>query len=127
MQPKPLKGLRHIALNVKLLEACITFYKDMLGMKIVWQPDNDNYYLSFGDDNLALHRAPFDFHPGRDQHLDHLGFFLDSPEEVDRWHDYLAECGIKISAKPKTHRDGSRSCYVLDPDGNLVQLIYIPK
>lgn len=125
-QPKPTAGLRHVALHVKNLSECVHFYTALLGMKIVWQPDADNYYLSSGQDNLALHRAPADFAPAKHQHLDHLGFFLTEQDEVDRWHEFLRANNVQIVAAPKDHRDGTRSFYCADPDGNVVQVIYYP-
>ena len=119
-------GLRHLALTVKNLEACVTFYTDIIGMTIEWQPDNDNVYLTSGNDNLALHRAPADFMPGKHQRLDHLGFIIDTPEAVDEWHQHFVENHINIKMKPKTHRDGARSFYATDPDGNPVQMIFHP-
>jgi catechol 2,3-dioxygenase-like lactoylglutathione lyase family enzyme len=94
-------------------------------MKIVWQPDADNIYLSSGTDNLALHRAPADFTAAQHQRLDHIGFFLDDNKDVDMWHEYLRAQQVKIIAAPKDHRDGTRSFYCADPDGNVVQMIYI--
>lgn len=125
-KPKPHSGLRHVALHTKNLESCVTFYRDLLGMTLVWQPDADNYYFSSGTDNLALHRAPADFAPSKHQHLDHMGFFLATPQEVDEWHDYLAANQVKIMKAPKDHRDGTRSFYFADPDGNVIQMIYYP-
>ena len=104
-------GLRHVALYVAQLDACQHFYCDLLGMQIVWQPDADNIYLSSGSDNLALHRAPAAIPPDAPQRLDHLGFFLKTPEEVDAWHDYLVAHSVTIKAAPKNHRDGTRSFY----------------
>jgi hypothetical protein len=43
---------------------------------------------------------------------------------VDAWHDYLSFHGVAIVAPPRTHRDGTRSLYCKDPDGNTVQLLY---
>jgi catechol 2,3-dioxygenase-like lactoylglutathione lyase family enzyme len=126
MTPNKTLGLRHLALFTKELEACAHFYTHLLGMAVVWQPDADNIYLSSGTDNLALHRAPQDFNPSKDQHLDHLGFFLQEKSDVDQWHSYLKTQGIAISAAPKDHRDGTRSFYCLDPEGNSVQLIWVP-
>ena len=125
-KPKPHAGLRHVALLVNHLSECVHFYSDLLGMKIVWQPDEDNVYLSSGSDNLALHRAPAEFDAAKHQRLDHIGFFLEERDEVDRWHDYLRAHQVKITAKPKDHRDGTRSFYCADPDGNIIQMIYYP-
>lgn len=125
-RPKPTVGLRHIALYVSKLNECVHFYTELLGMKIIWQPDNDNIYLTTGDDNLALHKASADFTPAPHQRLDHLGFFLSTRKEVDEWHAYLQGQGVRIQAAPKDHRDGTRSFYCADPDGNSVQMIYYP-
>lgn len=124
--PKPLTGLRHVALFVTQFEECEHFYTNLLGMSIVWRPDKDNLYLSLGDDNLALHRAAPNFSPNEYQRLDHFGFFLDSPDEVDRWFEYLYAHHASIKASPKNHRDGTRSFYCADPDGNIIQMIYYP-
>ena len=40
--------------------------------------------------------------------------------------DGIESRGVAIVAKPKTHRDGARSCYVTDPDGNTIQIIHHP-
>lgn len=126
-KPKPHRGLHHVALFVKNFEACEHFYVNLLGLRIDWQPDSDNLYLTSGNDNFALHRAPLDFNPAKHQHLDHIGFFLKEANDVDDWHNYLMNEGVTIKAKPKDHRDGTRSFYCSDPDGNIVQMIYYPR
>ncbi|MEO8401171.1 MAG: VOC family protein [Gammaproteobacteria bacterium] len=125
-RPKPTGGLHHVALFVKNFAACEHFYTQLLGMLIDWRPDDNNLYLTTGNDNLALHRAPEDFNPAKHQRLDHIGFFLAEREEVDVWFNYLKAHNVQIKALPKDHRDGTRSFYVGDPDGNTVQLIYYP-
>jgi catechol 2,3-dioxygenase-like lactoylglutathione lyase family enzyme len=124
-KPKPHAGLRHLALFTSNFDACAKFYTEFLGMTIDWQPDADNIYLTSGSDNLALHRAPADFVAAPHQRLDHLGFFLQDRNDVDVWHDYLRSLNVEIKAPPKDHRDGTRSFYCADPDGNVVQMIYI--
>lgn len=125
-QPDAALGLRHVALRVVNLEACERFYVDLLGMRVEWRPDPDNLYLTTGSDNLALHRvvrvAPVDAM----QRLDHIGFIVHKPEHVDEWCAFLHARGVTILKLPKTHRDGARSFYCADPEGNVVQVIYHP-
>lgn len=125
-RPKPTSGMRHVALNVTQLEACEKFYVDLMGMVVEWRPDPDNIYLTSGNDNLALHRSTSDAAPSGPQHLDHIGFIIDEIEQVDAWYNFLADNGVPIKKPLKTHRDGARSFYCEDPDGNVVQLIFHP-
>jgi catechol 2,3-dioxygenase-like lactoylglutathione lyase family enzyme len=115
-------GLRHLALNVNDLAAMKRFYVEMLGFAVEWEPDSDNVYLSSGIDNLALHAGS---RPDAGA-LDHLGLIVRAADDVDRWAAFLESHGVTIEAKPKTHRDGARSCYFSDPDGNKVQIIHHP-
>jgi len=122
--PPAMSGLHHVALYVEDLAACEHFYVDLLGMQVEWRPDDDNVYLSSGKDNLALHRART--RAGENQRLDHIGFTLRQAQDVDEWHSFLSTRGVEIRTPPKTHRDGARSFYCLDPDGTLVQMIFHP-
>lgn len=123
-RPPAHAGLRHVALFVQDLEACERFYVDLLGLHVEWRPDEDNVYLSSGQDNLALHRAPGPAPSGAV--LDHIGFLLRRIEDVDPWHVFMRDNGAPIAAVPRTHRDGARSFYCLDPAGNRVQIIFHP-
>jgi catechol 2,3-dioxygenase-like lactoylglutathione lyase family enzyme len=124
--PGGMLGLRHVALFVREMDACLRFYIDVLGMRLEWQPDADNYYLTSGSDNLALHRAPASHDTSGSQRLDHIGFIIRTPDEVDAWHAHFTKHGVKILRQPATHRDGARSFYCEDPAGNTVQIIYHP-
>lgn len=127
IKPNPTTGMRHLALRVKNYPATEQFYVELLGMAVEWRPDDNAVYLTSGNDNLALHRAEQDFTDAPEgQHLDHLGFFLNSMDDVDEWFDFLRGHDIKMKTEPRTHRDGARSFYCLDPDGNTVQIIYHP-
>lgn len=117
-------GLRHAALFVQAFDETRRFYTDLLGYQVEWEPDPDNVYLSSGTDNLALHRATEE--RSRETALDHLGVLVKSPDEVDAWARYLERHGVVLEAQPRTHRDGARSFYVKDPDGNTVQVIHHP-
>jgi catechol 2,3-dioxygenase-like lactoylglutathione lyase family enzyme len=92
-------------------------------MRVVWEPDAQNVYLSSGDDTLALHEDPAATPGGA---LDHLGFVVESAEAVFAAADALRARGVPIAREPAGHRDGTVSCYCRDPDGNLVQILWLP-
>ena len=125
-RPPILGRLWHLALQVRNLEACEHFYTELLGMKVEWRPDDNNVYLTSGHDNLALHQVQADFAPNTLQHLDHLGFVVPSMEMVDAWYEFLKINSVPILKELKTHRDGARSFYCRDPDGNVLQIIFHP-
>ena len=134
MTRPPHAGLRHLALNVRHLDAMKHFYVELLGFAVEWEPDAENIYLSSGLDNLALHRSTAltasvtsgVLQEKRVDALDHLGLIVRKPEDVDAWATFLESHGVTIDAQPRTHRDGARSCYFRDPDGNTVQIIHHP-
>jgi len=119
-------GLRHVALNVRNVRRSLEFYSNVLGMKLEWMPDEENAYLTSGQDNLALHQLPEGSELGSGQLVHHIGFLVRRPENVDAWADRVRSQGIALAAELKTHRDGARSFYFRDPDGLLIQLIYHP-
>ena len=128
------RGLRHMALRVIDLRRSRAFYEQLLGMKVVWEPDADNVYFSSGTDNLALHQISAGelgaYQPPKAQLLDHMGVIMESTEAVDRMYREIAPTiellGGKIAKEPKQHRDGSYSFYFSDPDGNVIQALYEP-
>lgn len=123
-RPAATSGMHHVALFVEDLVACEHFYVDLLGMDVEWRPDADNVYLSTGKDNVALHHAQQAI--AGSQRLDHIGFILKTPALVDEWYEFLRANQVEMKTPPKTHRDGARSFYCLDPGGTVVQMIYHP-
>ncbi len=119
-------GIRHVALRVRDVEASVRFYTEVLKMRIEWRPDPMNAYLTSGSDNLALHQVESELAPADAQSLDHFGFVVSTAGEVDAWAAEIEGRGVELVQRPKTHRDGARSFYFRDPDGNLIQLIWIP-
>ncbi len=122
-------GLWHLALKVQNLARSRAFYQDLLGMKTVWEPDTQNIYLSFGQDNLALHQIPegTSLAQGDPQSLDHFGFMVRHKEDVDQMARRMEQAGIPIVHPVRLHRDGSYSFYMEDPDRNLIQILYEPR
>jgi len=122
MRPGNTNGMRHVALFAHEFEASEHFYTELLGMEVEWRPDVDNVYLSSGNDNLALHRS--ENQPAGK--LDHIGFFINDIELIDEWFEFLKSNDVHMLTGPRTHRDGARSFYCLDPSGVRVQMIYHP-
>lgn len=131
--PRGTLGLRHVALNVRDPQRSKEFYTRVLRMRVEWEPDPENVYLATDDgsvpgralDNLAIHKAPVEADSER-QRLDHIGFVLSTPEEVDEWYAWIRSHQVPVAKEIKTHRDGARSFYMTDPDGVIIQMIYHP-
>jgi len=124
----PLRGLRHLALKVSDIGKSRRFYEGVLGMRIVWEPDPENLYLSLGSDNLALHQIQSGEALAAEsgQRLDHFGFVAENESIVDAMARKMEAAGVPIIKPAKRHRDGSYSFYMADPDGNLIQILYEP-
>ena len=116
--------MRHLALKVSDVARARDFYERTFGMKLVWQPDPDNAYLSSGCDNLALHRG--DGGDPATQRLDHLGFIVASIADLESAWSWAQQNRLDVVHPLKHHRDGSVSFYVRDPDGNAIQVLYEP-
>ena len=138
-------GLRHVAINVSNAQASKDFYCKVLKMEVEWEPDPKSVYVRTaaaftaeggvaGDhttgkiataiDNIALHQADAPLHrPGA---LNHLGFVVPTPADIDEWYAHIQSSGAKIVKEIKTHRDGARSFYFEDLDANVIQMLYHP-
>ena len=122
-----LKGMRHVALKVKNVAQSKTFYQEILGMDVVWEPDAENVYLSSGCDNIAIHAVSANFAASvEEKQLDHLGFIVESTERVKELEQEFIAKGVRIVYPFKAHRDGSASFYCADPDGIVIQMLYEP-
>jgi catechol 2,3-dioxygenase-like lactoylglutathione lyase family enzyme len=127
--PPPTKGIRHVALFVRDLGAMERFYRDVLGYVEEWRPSERELYMTRGSDNLALHAvdAPAgEAGEARETRLDHIGLLMSTPEAVDAWAAWLEEHGVALDTKPRLHRDGAKSFYARDPEGNRIQFIWHP-
>jgi len=102
------------------------FYCDVLGYAVEWRPSASELYLTHGQDNLALHARPAGSPAGAESRLDHVGLLMSRAEDVDAWAEYLTAQGYKLDTQPRTHRDGARSFYARDPEGNRLQFLHHP-
>ena len=118
----------HIVLTTRDRQACIRFYTEVLGMKLVAfrTPTEERLALSFGEQKINLHEWGREFEPRAHVavpgSLD-LCFIASVP--LDAVMRKLESAKVKIIEGPvkKTGAVGSiRSVYVRDPDLNLVEI-----
>lgn len=130
--PLRLERMGHLSLRVSDLAASETFYVEILGMKPVWRNEGEIAFLECGNDDLALIQISkddlqvFRQRTRGSQSLDHFGFRVRTREDVDRVADEARARGIAIDDGPRDHRDGARSFYFRDPDGNYIQVLWDP-
>ncbi|HOW10932.1 MAG TPA: VOC family protein [Bacteroidales bacterium] len=55
--------------------------------------------------------------------LAHIALNAGSREEVDRLTSFLEKEGVRISGKPRQTGDGYYESVILDPEGNLVEIV----
>jgi len=127
-----LERMGHLSLRVSDLDASEKFYIEILGMRPVWRSEGEIAFLECGNDDLALIQIPkeevqaFRQRAQSSQSLHHFGFRIRSKDRVDQLAKEMKARGIVIDDGPRDHRDGSRSFYFRDPDGNHVQILWDP-
>lgn len=127
-----LERMGHLSLRVSDLDASEKFYIEILGMRPVWRSEGEIAFLECGNDDLALIQIPkeevqaFRRRAQSSQSLHHFGFRVRSKDGVDQLAEEVKTRGIVIDDGPRDHRDGSRSFYFRDPDGNHVQILWDP-
>ena len=118
----------HIVLTTRDKAACIRFYTDVLGMKLVTfkTPTEERLAFAFGSQKINLHEWGREFEPRAHVavpgSLD-LCFIASVP--LDEVIAKLGRSKVKIEQGPvkKTGAAGPiRSVYVRDPDLNLVEI-----
>lgn len=94
-----LSSIHHLAIEVQNVDRAIQWYRSHFSCEILYQ-DATWGLLKFANISLALVLP--------DQHPTHIAFL----------HDHISEFG-----EPKTHRDGTRSVYIEDSEGNCLEML----
>ena len=108
----------------------IRFYRDVLGFEIQEAEDTSNVYLA-KDGTLFLMYGRRDFEKMTNRRYDYLkGFnghfeialYVDTFEEVDTAYRKAVEHGASPVLEPTLEPWGQRTCYIADPEGNLIEI-----
>lgn len=119
-----------IGLMVKNMAVMIQFYRDVLGFEIKESEDTRNVYLikdgtlfmMYERDNFEkmTHRN-YEYLRGINGHFE-IALYVDTFEEVDEKYREIISKGATPILDPVTEPWGQRTCYIADPEGNLVEI-----
>ena len=107
----------------------IRFYRDVLGFEIKESEDTSNVYL-VKDGTLFLLYGRNDFEKmtsrryeyikGLNGHFE-IALYVDTFDEVDKAYNDAIAKGAASVLEPETEPWGQRTCYIADPEGNLIE------
>lgn len=115
---------------VKDMTAMIRFYRDVLGFEIKESEDTVNVYLEkdgtlflfYGrNDFEKMTNRKYEYVTGLNGHYE-IALSVDNYEQVDKAYNKVVELGAKPVMAPVTAPWGQRTCYIADPEGNLVEI-----
>ena len=123
-------ALTHLALHVRDLDACISFYRDYCGLSIVSErgsgPGRVAWLSEKGrESELVLVLIGGGKAPAQSKHdLGHQGFAVESREEVDHIAERARSAGYLVWEPRQDDYPVGYFCGVKDPDGNIVEFSF---
>lgn len=108
----------------------IRFYRDVLGFEIKENEDTSNVYL-VKDSTLFLLYGRKDFEKMTDKKYQYvnglnghseMALYVDTFAEVDVAYKNAISKGAVSVLEPTTESWGQRTCYIADPEGNLIEI-----
>jgi len=117
-------------LMVEDMGRMIRFYRDVLGFEIREAEDTGNVYL-VKDGTLFLLYGRQDFEKmthrkyqylkGLNGHFE-IALYVDTFPEVDAAYEKAVAAGAQPVLPPEDEPWGQRTCYIADPEGNLIEI-----
>lgn len=108
----------------------IRFYRDVLGFAIKESEDTSNVYLVkdgtlfllYGrQDFEKMTNRKYEYIKGLNGHAE-IALYVDTFEEVDMEYANAVSKGAISVLEPETEPWGQRTCYIADPEGNLIEI-----
>ena len=117
-------------LFVKDMPTMVRFYRDVLGFEIAEGEDAENVYLVKDGTLFMLYERKnfekmtnrkYEYIKGFNGHFE-IALYVDTYEEVDLEYTKAIEKGARPVLEPTTEPWGQRTCYIADPEGNLIEI-----
>lgn len=108
----------------------IRFYRDVLGFEIKESEDTSNVYLVkdgtlfllYGRKNFEkMTSNKYEYVKGLNGHSE-IALYVDTFDEVNESFKLAVANGAKSVLEPTTEPWGQRTCYIADPEGNLIEI-----
>ena len=132
----PARAIHHIDLAVTDVERTLAFYKAVLGplglreeaRYPTYRGTEDVVYLGWAEQQLGLRQADGGEHRYYEVGIEHLAFYVDTPEEVDAAYQRCLDIDARVHFPPEEDRDleGYYEMFVFDPDGIRVEVACAP-
>ncbi len=112
------------------MSVMIKFYRDVLGFEIKEEENTTNVYLEKDGTLFLLYRRSdfenmvnkrFEYAKGLNGHIE-IALSVENYAEVDKTYHKIVEKGAVSILEPTTEPWGQRTCYIADPEGNLIEI-----
>lgn len=119
-----------LGLFVEDMAVMVRFYRDVLGFAITEGENAENVYLVkdgtlfmlYGRKNFeAMTSRKYEYIKGLNGHFE-IALSVDTFADVDATYDRVVALGARPVLAPTTEPWGQRTCYVADPEGNLIEI-----
>lgn len=119
-----------VGLFVNDMPTMVRFYRDVLGFEITEGEDAVNVYLIKDGTLFMLYerknfekmtRRKYEYLKGLNGHFE-IALYVDTFEEVDKEYARIIAQGGYPVMEPTTEPWGQRTCYIADPEGNLIEI-----
>lgn len=122
--------LEGFGIFVNDMAAMIRFYRDVLGFEIKEEENTSNVYLEKDGTLFLLYRrsafekmtgGTFSYCTGLNGHYE-IALGVESYAAVDETFRAVTAAGARAVMPPTTEPWGQRTCYIADPEGNLIEI-----
>ena len=119
-----------VGIFVNDMAMMVRFYRDVLGFEITEGEDAENVYLVKDGTLFMLYERKnfekmtsrkYDYLKGINGHYE-IALYVDTFEEVDAQYARVTALGAQPVLEPTTEPWGQRTCYIADPEGNLIEI-----